>query len=82
MKTWSISEARARLPDVIDAAIAQGPQRIERGRSEPVVVIAESDWNRLLGEYTTFADLVLRAPLDARDLPERRPARVLSSDKA
>jgi PHD/YefM family antitoxin component YafN of YafNO toxin-antitoxin module len=80
MKSWSITEARARIADVFDAAIAQGPQRIERRDSEPVVMVAESDWNRLIAEYPTLADLILKAPLEADDLPKRRPARVLSSD--
>jgi hypothetical protein len=80
MKTWSITEARAHIADVFEAAIAQGPQRIERRDSEPVVMVAESDWNRLVAEYPTFADLILKAPLDTDDLPERRPARALSRD--
>lgn len=78
MKTWSITEARAKIANVFDAALAQGPQRIERRDSEKVVVVAESDWNRLVAEYPDVANLILKAPIDADDLPKRRPARILA----
>jgi hypothetical protein len=58
-----------------DAALASGPQRIERRDSEPVVKIAESDWRRLVAEFESFADFVLNSPLEPEDVPERRLAR-------
>ena len=76
MKSWSITEARARIAEVVDAALAEGPQRIERRDSEPVVVVSEAVWNRLAAEYPSFAELILDIPLEADDLPPRRPARV------
>jgi antitoxin Phd len=79
MRSWSITEARARISEVVDAALGDGPQRIERRDSEPVVVVAESVWKRLEAEYPSFADLVLNFPLEEEDLPKRRPARVLAS---
>jgi len=80
MKTWSITEARAQISSLFDAALQNGPQRIERRDSEPVVMIAESDWLRLASEYPDFADLILKSPLEADDLPPRHPARALASD--
>ena len=80
MRTWSITEARANISTVFDAALNDGPQKIERRDSEPVVMVAESDWNRLTAEYPTIADLILNAPIEADDLPERRPARVIGKD--
>jgi hypothetical protein len=77
MKSWSITEARANISGVFDAALASGPQRIERRDSEPVVMIAESDWRRLVAEFESFADFVLNSPLEPEDLPERRPARII-----
>ena len=82
MKTWSITEARASISSVFDAALQQGPQRIERRESEPVVMVAESDWNRLAAEYPDIASLILNAPLDRDDVPQRRPARILPADDA
>jgi prevent-host-death family protein len=76
MKSWSISEARARISEVVDAALANGPQRIERRDSTPVVVVSEEIWRKLAAEYPSFADLVLNAPIEDADLPGRAPARV------
>jgi len=80
MRSWSITEARAKISDVFDAALTAGPQKIERRDSEPVVIVAESDWNRLVTEYQTVADLVLNAPIAEEDRPERQPARVITRE--
>ncbi|MBV8473395.1 MAG: type II toxin-antitoxin system Phd/YefM family antitoxin [Hyphomicrobiales bacterium] len=80
MKTWSLTEARTNMSNVFDEALKHGPQRIERRDSEPVVMVAESDWNRLIAEYPTMADLILNAPFNEDDLPERRPARAITRD--
>lgn len=76
MRSWSISEARARIADVADAALSEGPQRIERRDREPVIVVAASTWDKLTKEYSSFADIVLGAPIEEEDLPTRQPARV------
>ena len=80
MKSWSIAEAEAIMSDVFDAALVSGPQKIERFGSSSVVIVAESDWNRLFSEYRTFSDLVLEAPIEVGDLPKRRPARVIGEE--
>jgi hypothetical protein len=79
MKSWSISEARARISEVMDAALAIGPQRIERRDSAPVVVVSEEIWLKLAAEYPSFAELVLNAPIDEADLPGRAPARIFDT---
>jgi PHD/YefM family antitoxin component YafN of YafNO toxin-antitoxin module len=80
MRSWSITEARAKISDVFDAALTEGPQKIERRDSEPVVIVAESDWNRLVTEYQTVADLILIAPIEEEDMPVRQPARVITRE--
>jgi hypothetical protein len=80
MRTWSISDARANISNVLDEALKNGPQKIERRDSEPVVMFAESDWNRLIAAYPTIADLILNAPIESENLPDRRPARIVSKD--
>jgi prevent-host-death family protein len=78
MRTWKITEARAHIADVVDAAIKDGPQRIERRDTDNVVVVSEAVWNRLAAEYPSFADLILNAPIHPGDIPPRRPARVIA----
>jgi len=80
MRTWSITDARANISAVFDEALKNGPQKIDRRDSEPVVMVSESDWKRLLAEYPTVADLILNAPIEDEDLPKRRPARIFSKD--
>lgn len=81
MQSWTVSEARARISEVMDAALERGPQLIERRDSDPVVVVAASDWNRLVKEYPTVADLILGFPGEADDLPKRKPARIFSTKR-
>ena len=80
MKTWTITEARSNIATVFDAALKEGPQRIERRDAEAAVLVAEADWKRLTAAYPTFADLILGGPIEAEDMPERRPARAIERD--
>ncbi|MGF1463609.1 MAG: type II toxin-antitoxin system prevent-host-death family antitoxin [Maricaulaceae bacterium] len=42
---WTVSDAKARLSEVLRLAREEGPQRI--GAREPVVVVSEAEWRRL-----------------------------------
>ena len=80
MRSWSISEARSKIADLFEAALSEGPQKIERREQDAVVVISASAWRTIENEYADFADLILSAPLEDDDLPTRRPARVIDGD--
>lgn len=80
MKSWSLSDAGSNISEVCEAALRSGPQRIEGDERSTVLVVSEADWNRLTSAYATFAELVLEAPFEPGDLPERRPARVVRVD--
>ena len=80
MRCWSITQARAHISELFEAALTTGPQKIERRDSESVVILSQADWSRLVTEYPVVADLILNFPADEADLPERRPARIVSSD--
>lgn len=80
VKSWSLADAGSHISDLCDEALRSGPQRIEGGDRSTVLVVSEADWNRLTSAYATFADLILEAPFEPGDIPERRRARVLSSD--
>lgn len=72
---WGISEARAHISDLFEAAIAKGPQRVTRRDNRTVVVVSEADYARLGERRGSFADYLLNCPIDPDDLPRRRPAR-------
>ena len=80
MRSWSITQARAHISELFEAAMTTGPQKIERRDHESVVVLSQADWRRLVTEYPTVADLILDFPADEKDLPERAPARAISQD--
>jgi prevent-host-death family protein len=80
MRSWSISQARSQISELFEAALTTGPQIIERRDRESVVMLSQADWRRLVTEYPTVADLILDFPAQDSDLPERRPARVVSRD--
>ena len=77
MRSWTATEARANMAQVLDAVLRDGPQQVDRRDKEPVVLVAKSDWDRLVAEFPSVADLVLNSGLDDSDLLERRPARAI-----
>lgn len=76
MKEMSFTDAKARLSSVVDDAVEGRPTLITRhGRKEAVVVSVE-EW-RKRGGAPSFWSLLLSAPIEADDIPERdrRPMR-------
>jgi len=69
--TWNVSEAKNRLSEVLDCAGREGPQKIQR-RNEAFVLIAEAQYQVLIGERPTFKDWLLAGPrFDDLELPPR-----------
>ena len=46
---WQLQEAKAKLSNAIDRAIAGGPQRITRHGRPAAVLVSENDFARLTG---------------------------------
>ena len=66
MRTWKLAEAKNKLSEVVRRALEEGPQRIER-RGDAVVVISESEYERLSGQKPSLAEFLLGMP-DIGDL--------------
>jgi prevent-host-death family protein len=81
--SWQIQTAKARFSEVFRKARTEGPQRITRQGKEAVVMVAEEQYERLVGKSRQPKNLVefLRAsPLVGLDLDltrDRSPARDL-----
>lgn len=43
---WSIAEAKAHLSNVVDSAVAHGPQVITRRGKATAVLVSAAEWNR------------------------------------
>lgn len=46
---WQLADAKNRLSEVVNRALTEGPQRIER-RGDRVVVLSEAEYDRLTGK--------------------------------
>lgn len=68
---WTVSEAKARLSEVLRRAEAEGPQRI--GARRTYVVVPEAEWRRLAkGRPPLGKWLLEHVPRgEALDLPSR-----------
>ena len=64
MRTWQLQEARRRFSEVVDQALADGPQRVTRHGKQAVVVRSSgSDPQMLAGYGLDFHTPYLRAIL-------------------
>ncbi len=60
---WSVADAKARLSEVIDRALRQGPQAITRNGRPAVVVVSSEEWARKTGRKGTLAEFFAASPL-------------------
>jgi prevent-host-death family protein len=76
--TWSVAEAKARLSEVLDHALNDGPQSITRRGREIVVVVSNEEWHRKTSRSGSLAEFLAASPLRGSDLDIERvdaPAR-------
>ena len=74
---WRLAEAKNRFSELVNRALAEGPQRVVR-RDDAVVVVAERDYEKLTGTRPSFKKFLLgRGPsLERLDLMrDRSPMR-------
>ena len=74
---WQLAEAKNRFTEVVNRALAEGPQRVRR-RGDTVVIIAERDYDKLIGRRSSLKDFLLHETpsLEGLDLTrDRSPMR-------
>lgn len=66
---WKLAEAKNKFSELINRALMEGPQRVQR-RREAVFVLSEKEYSKLTGERPSFkAFLTQKGPsLDDLDL--------------
>lgn len=76
MRKIQLKDAKAKLSAVVDQAIRGRPSVITRHGKPQAVVLGVADWERL-SRVPSFGRLLMSAPLEPEDLPERsrRPLR-------
>ncbi len=70
MREIQLKDAKANLSAVVDDALRGEPSLITRHGKPQAVVIAFEEWWKL-ASVPSFARLLMSAPLDESDLPER-----------
>ncbi len=72
---WRLADAKNRFSELVNRAIAEGPQRVLR-RDDAVIVLAQRDYEKLTGKHPGFRDFLLgKGPsLEGLDLTRDRTA--------
>jgi prevent-host-death family protein len=69
---WSVAQAKARLSEVVDRALKEGPQAITRNGRPTVVVVSIEEWTRKTGRKGTLAEFFAASPLRSSHLKIER----------
>jgi prevent-host-death family protein len=70
MRKIQLKDAKANLSAVVDRAVKGKPSVITRHGKPEAVVLGFADWERL-SNVPSFGRLLMAAPLEPADLPER-----------
>jgi prevent-host-death family protein len=71
-QNWTVAEAKAKFSEMIERALAEGPQTITRkGRTTAIVVGAE-EWQRKTRRVGNLAEFFAASPLRGSGLKLRR----------
>jgi prevent-host-death family protein len=70
---WGVAEAKARLSEVIDRVLSQGPQTITRKGKKTVVLVSADEWERRTRRRGSLADFFAASPLRESGLEIDRP---------
>jgi prevent-host-death family protein len=62
MHTWQLQEAKSRFSEVVDLTLKEGPQLVTRRGEEAVVILAATEYHRLVGDAPNLIDHLLNAP--------------------
>ena len=73
MRKVQLKDAKAKLSAVVDQATRGKPSLITRHGKPEAVVLGFADWQRL-SRVPSFGRLLMAAPLEPGDLPQRNRA--------
>lgn len=65
---WSVADAKARLSELIDQVIHDGPQAITRRGEQVAVMVSIEEWHRKANRSGSLAEFLARSPLRDSDL--------------
>lgn len=71
-RTWQLQEAKNKFSEVVEEALTQGPQVITKRGVEAVIVLAYSDYQKLILQQQRLSTFFRESPLVAEDLDLQR----------
>ena len=67
-RVWQLQEAKNKLSELLDEALAHGPQVITRWGKETAIVLAYADYRNLLLSQQKLSDFFRESPFAGREL--------------
>ena len=67
-RIWRLQDAKNRFSEVVDKALAEGPQVVTRRGQEVVVVVAKDEFTRLRKSRPGLVEFFRKSPLVGVDL--------------
>ena len=75
-RVWGVARAKARLSEVIESAVHEGPQTITKSGRKVAVVVSAEEWERKSKRKGNLAEFLFESPLRGSRLKiERRKDR-------
>lgn len=62
-EAWTVATAKAKLSEVIDLAMSEGPQFITRKGKPAAVIVSAEEWARRSARKGTIVDFFMNSPL-------------------
>lgn len=62
-RAWSVADAKARISELLDQAISDGPQTITRRGRQVAVVVSAEEWRRKTTRSGSLAEFLAASPL-------------------
>ena len=72
VKCWQLCEAKNQFVELVDQALAQGPQVVTQQGEEVVVVLSMEEYGRLKKSQFSFVDFFQDSPLVGMELDLER----------
>jgi prevent-host-death family protein len=72
VRAWSVVDAKARLSELLDQAISDGPQAITRRGREIAVVVSAEEWRKKTSRVGRLAEFLAGSPLRGSGLDVTR----------
>lgn len=71
-RKWAVAKAKAQFSELIDRALAEGPQTITRHGRKAVVVVAVDQWERKAQARGSLVDFFRNSPVKGAGIRVKR----------